>query len=293
MKISSPIFLSAYLSAILFFSIQISFAQIAQELPADIRQFDDPPLADINHGAVDSLSGICPANRYGEYWGVNDRGDASIFRFNQQGEVLQVVRFLEIQNNDWEAITRDSQGILYIGAFGDQAETRESYQIIALQEPHPEQNQVAPADIQVYTFRYQDNESRDCEAFFPLDGRIYLITRGSRGEDFDEQSRLYRIYGLISNTVLIAAEIGRFRFPALVTDAAYSPQFNTLIVLMYNYLAFFTIDSETDLLLTMPTYAQGDYGRSEALCFDREQVIITSQDGKLWVYPLPFLTGGQ
>ncbi|MGI6457100.1 MAG: hypothetical protein ACOX5R_15995 [bacterium] len=250
----------------------------------DIDGIDEDPIGDLDDSDWDEISGVCPAASPEEYWGHNDSGNnAEIVRFNIRGEILQEVELSGVENRDWEAMTRDSRGNIYIGDFGDNDRKRGTYYIYAFREPSPEDKEISA--VSTYRFRYADKRSYNCEAFFFRSGRLYLITK----EKNEKRTQVFRIDKLVSGSLLTAQKVGNFLGEAEITDAAYSPQHNLLAVLTDHYLSFYSVGSEDDLLTEPGLIIETDFHNSEGLCFDNDHLIITNEKGKIWRYPVELL----
>jgi len=246
----------------------------------DSPNLQDEPAAKIKGDGLDELSGIAPAQHEGEYWGHNDRGnDAEIFRFDRFGKILQKTVLKNEKNDDWEAMLRGGDGFLYIGGFGDNDEKKERLHIYQLKEPEPGVKKTNEA--RTYTFEYSDGKAHNCEAFFPLNGRFYLITKEKK-----DQPILFRLESLKEQKTNTAEKIGKMEIYGEVTDAAYSPSHNLLAVLTYTDIFFFSVKEEKNLL-NPPVHRIGiDYERCEGLCFDKENLVLCNEPGKLWIVPL-------
>ncbi|MEW6236366.1 MAG: hypothetical protein AB1656_13345 [Candidatus Omnitrophota bacterium] len=247
-----------------------------------IPKLDDEPAAKIKGDKLEELSGIAPAAQPGEYWGHNDRGnDAEIFRFDRKGEIQQKTVLTEWENDDWEAALRGDDGFLYIGGFGDNDKKRELRHLYKVKEPAPGAKKISGAAS--FAFTYSDEKAHNCEAFFSMMGRFYLITKTKKD---DEKPIVFRLESLKEKETNIAQEVGRMEIRGEVTDAAYSKPHNLLAVLTYEEIFFFSAKEEKDLWNPPAHRIEIDYEQCEGLCFDKENLVLCNEPGNLWVYPL-------
>ena len=261
-----------------------------------LRKLSSNPTASIGSETLRELSGIIPASEYGQYWGHNDKGnDPELFRFDREGNVLQRVTLMGITNEDWEAVTRDAAGRLYIGGFGDNSRKRESYKIYQLPEPPPEA--VTVEGFKTLPYRYGDGRSHNCEALFHWNGRLYVITKveagkekekkkGKKDRDGNDVPKVFRLDPEAGGKTLTAREVGEFRVKDTITDAAYSSRYALLAVLSYTHVYFFRVNQESDLLAAPAHTVSIEVKKSEGICFDDDSLLVTNEQGQIWRYPL-------
>ena len=103
------------------------------------------------------------------------------------------------ENNDWEDITRDNAGNLYIGDFGNNENDRRNLSILKLDLK--EASQKSANVIQTTKFHYEgqnefppkkSNLLYDCEAFVEKEGNFYLFTK-NRSKGFDGTFLVFQI----------------------------------------------------------------------------------------------------
>jgi hypothetical protein len=174
----------------------------------------------------------------------NDGGNKSeIFVLNTKGEEVKTINIKDTKNRDWEDMTMDSQGRLYIGDFGNNYNEREKCQIYILPSNFIDKKGIEPWKI---TFTYEDQkkfppkkEDRyyDCEAFFWKDGKLYLLTK-CRTKPFTGISKIYELPAAPGKHK--AKLIGQLNFCKTgwrfcsVTSADYDAKTNSLTVLTYS-----------------------------------------------------------
>jgi hypothetical protein len=247
-----------------------------------ITKANDMPMAKIKGKDIKELSGIVPAGNQGEYWGHNDRGnDPEIYRFNRKGKILQQVKLEGIPNDDWECITRDAQGNLYIGATGDNDKKKETYHIYQLEEPKRESKRLAT--IKTHSFVYSGGKSHNCEAFFLFDGKFYLITKEN---DNNDKPVIFCLDSFHDNEMATARKLGKFNCQGKVTDASYSQTHQLLAVLTYSQITLYRVTQPQDLFTSPLFTIDIDLGQSEGICFDGDVLIITNESGEFWNYSI-------
>jgi hypothetical protein len=241
-----------------------------------------PPTGKIKSKKLNELSGIAPARREKEYWGHNDKGnDPKLFRFNDQGQILQTVVLKGIKNDDWEGMAKDREGNLYIAGTGDNEYKKKAYHIYKLPEPEKDVNKVD--DVTIYSFKYPGKRQHDCEAIFILKEKIYLIPKEKNDAI---KPKIYCLDKLEKKKKITVREIGTLEIQGLVTDAAYSSRHQQLAVLTYSGIAFYRVKEESDLFNPPIHYIFSEFGQCEALCYDGNNLVVTNESGAIWKYPV-------
>ncbi len=140
----------------------------AQDRPK--KQFRLPDVlkevSGLHYAAPDSL------------WWLNDSGNSpTLYLTNGVGEIKEEIH-LPIRNADWEDLTGDDQGRLYIGDFGNNRSLRQDLKIYAY-EP-------ASGALDSIAFRYSDQtdytgtsatQSFDVEGFFWYQDSLHLFSK--------------------------------------------------------------------------------------------------------------------
>lgn len=240
------------------------------------------PHATVNHIEISELSGIIRAEKPGEYWGINDRGNRpALYRFSLQGRPLQTVTVSGVSNYDWEAITRDRQGNLYIGDIGDNNEVRKHYSVLRV--PPPDSTVKVIRNVEQIDFRYPKKVSQNSEAMFFYQENLYIISKESKE---NKPPTLFRLNSMKTNGMNYAVKVGSIQVSDRVSDAAVSSDGKNLAILADNTLYITAIKSEKELL-HVPMYSKKiDFGNCEGICFDEGNLIISNEIGNLWSFPV-------
>ena len=113
-------------------------------------------------------------------WMVNDSGNkAEVFGVNQRGEIEKVVK-VKAKNHDWEDITSDEKGNLFIGDFGNNDQKRKKLTILKIaNQDLLNQDKV---EVDKISFEYpklsgKKKNSFDAEGFFYHRNYFYIFTK--------------------------------------------------------------------------------------------------------------------
>ena len=147
-------------------------------------------------------------------WMINDSGNKpKIFGLSNDGEILKEIT-VKAKNNDWEDLTSDEKGNLYIGDFGNNESRRKNLVILKIKSKdlkegkkvevekikfyYPEQTKFPPKKKKLYF---------DSEAFFYYKNSFYIFTKSRVKNKFGITS-LYKIPAKKGNH--IAQQISSF-----------------------------------------------------------------------------------
>lgn len=241
------------------------------------------PTGTLDRNIVSELSGIIPALQSGEYWGICDsRNGAEIYRFSISGKILQRTQIRGCKNIDWEAITRDHTGNLYVGDIGDNNHKRDQYFIYQIKEPAEDMQSV---DIQKkYTFRFSDGKPHNCEGFV-LDGqKFYIFTKETHKK---HPSQVFCLEKSARNGILTAQKLLDLNIDGPVTDAVYDKDKGIVCILTYPQLYLFSIGQTLHFPLPQGITYKIRYNQCEGICIDKDSFILSNEKGNLWKFALP------
>lgn len=146
------------------------------------------------------VSGIALSQDQKTIWAIEDAGNKNVvYGLNRKGEQIADVLVENAENNDWEDITKDATGNIYIGDFGNNENDRQNLSILKLDLKTDSQKSTKV--IQTTKFHYEgqtefppkkSNLFYDCEAFVEKDGSFYLFTK-NRSKGFDGTFLVFQI----------------------------------------------------------------------------------------------------
>jgi hypothetical protein len=273
----------------------VSLETVEIDLP-EMEPVELQPFAVIDFPAVNEASGLVKSRLWKDvFWTHNDSGDEPrIFPVREDGRIIKPlwmreyggIRIPDSVNVDWESITTDDKGNLYIGDIGNNSNTRRDLCFYIVEEPYPSETVVTRVSKRI-SFYYSDQKSippkrrnYDAEAMFWKRGKIYILTKHRS----DTYTKLYRLDSMNPFKENPAVPIGRFNCRGQVSGADISPDGLKLALLTYNSVWLFEVsNNKTDdyfngKVFWLPIKAV----HAEAICLDGNRIIMANEEGELF-----------
>ncbi len=236
-------------------------------------------------------------------WVIEDNGNKDkIYKVDFKGKLLQELKVKNAKNNDWEDLTSDKKGNLYIGDFGNNANDRKNLVIYKL--PNPEIEAGDKIDAERIEFRYPQQKDfpprrelllYDSEAFFYHKDHFYIITK-NRANPFTGEALIYRVpakKGNYNATLLGKIKTCEDSDTCQITSADISPDGKTVVLLGCGKLWMLTDFPEDDFSKGKLTEIDlGVRTQLESVCFKNANTLLLSDEvrdntgGNLYSYSL-------
>lgn len=219
-------------------------------------------------------------------WVHNDGGNPSkIFGITKKGVIVKEVN-IDAENHDWEDITSDEDGNLYIGDFGNNRNKRKNLRILKVSNKFLIKNAVS---AEIIEFEYENQQAFppektqlffDAEAFFYFKNHFYIFTK-SRVKNQYGRTFMYKIPAKPGKH--IAKIVGEFYNEnssySWITAADISDDGTKVVLLSEKNVMIFT-DFEGDAFLSgnVKTMLLKHIYQKEGICFkDNNTVFITDE----------------
>jgi hypothetical protein len=195
------------------------------------------------------VSGITYFPETNLIYALEDSGnDNKIFALNSEGKLEKTITVTNADNVDWEDITKDKTGNIYIGDFGNNDNERKDLCIykVAKNElskenavseykisfSYPEQTEFPPKKSEMFY---------DVEGFFEYQNYFYLFTK-NRSKGFDGTAFIYKI--LNAPGTQKAVRIGELKTcdnynHCVLTSATISPDGKKAVLLSHDKIVLF------------------------------------------------------
>lgn len=248
---------------------------------------------------LDEASGIETIKNSDVIWMLNDGGNSpKLFEVSVNGKIKRALK-INAKNNDWEDLTTDEEGNIYIGDFGNNSNQRKNLAILKVSKDSLKN--IGGINIERISFKYP-NQTKfppkkkeqyfDCEAFFHFNDSLYLFTKSRVKNDFGK-TNLYKIPAKQGHH--IAEFISSFnscpKLNCWITSADISNDGKKVVLLNSKSIWLFTDFKGSDFLGGIATeFPLNHVSQKESICFkDKKTVYITDEkahglDGNLYEF---------
>lgn len=223
---------------------------------------------------INESSGLI-ANADSTFWTNNDSGDKpQIYLLDSVGKIIRTVFLKSVTHIDFEEITTDIKGNIYVGDFGNNYNNRKDLKIYKLTVSQLVLDTVQP---EIISFRYSDQKTFppahpnfDCEAMVCFNDSLYLFSK-SRAKP--KYSKLYKLPANPGNYT--AQLLDSIKTKRWITAAAIDKACNKLVLLSENKLNLF-------YNFTAPYFFKGEKKKIK-LNFSQKEAISFKNDGTLFI----------
>jgi hypothetical protein len=239
----------------------------------------------LDHKLIPEGSGIIGSRTHPNvYWTHNDSGNAPVlFAVTQEGKLLGQYT-VNVRNNDWEAISTDDEGHLYVGDIGNNERQRDRILVYRVDEPDPA---AAPSgQLRVgamWRLQYPD-QPFDAESLFVYQGKGYVISKLLTGR----HAGLYSFDLADHGDAQTLRHVCDLPIRSPVTDAAITPDGARLAVMTLTGPNVFQIDGDVaaaeKLTPKHVTYFDPKDPNMEGVCFAPQGLLATTEEGQMLLF---------
>jgi len=222
-------------------------------------------------------------------WFIEDHGnDDVIYQVGFNGDLLKELRVKNAKNNDWEDLTQDPEGNIYIADIGNNNNKRKDLRIYKI--PNPEIEPGDKIDAEVIHFSYPEQKKfppkksdliYDAEAIFYRNDFLYIITK-NRAVPFSGKALIYKIPAKKGkHTATLIGEFTPCETAGIcqVTSAEISPDGKKIVLLGYGFLWVFTDFTSDDFTKgNLKTIDLGATTQIESVCFKDNNTLLISDE---------------
>ncbi|HUV13405.1 MAG TPA: hypothetical protein VMY18_07155 [Acidobacteriota bacterium] len=236
------------------------------------------PLGRIDDPRLSESSGVAVSRVHENVmWSHNDDGQPLVFALRFTGEAIQRYEVPGVENHDWEDISSDNSGNLYI--YDNTARMQDPLigYIYAFPEPDPFVDQEIET-VTTYPIRFPD-PGLDVETLIVRDSSAFLVSKPWDGS-------LPRIYFVESLEEGTAEFLGTIPHRAMITGGDISADGDR--VALSSYRALFIFERKKageEPLRSEPLVCQLNAGQVEGISWDGDNLLLTSEQGNTFLVP--------
>ena len=232
-------------------------------------------IADINSG-LEEASAIELVKNSDLLWTIEDAGNKNnLYGLDLSGHIVKDNDITNAKNEDWEDLTSDEYGNIYIGDFGNNNKKRKKFTIYKVSNI---ENIGDKTDAEIINFTLpKDVKSKDFEAFFLLDNYFYIFSKEN------STSILLKVINEAGNHV--AELVTDFNLEGKhhkITSAAISPDEDVVVLLNHDKLwKLSNFKPDHFFKGNVEALEFGHDSQKEGICFKNDSIVyITDERNK-------------
>lgn len=236
---------------------------------------------------LDEVSGVEKDKDSGLLWMLNDSGNAPVlYGVDLKGKIKQSLK-IKAKNHDWEDLTTDEKGNLYIADFGNNGNKRRNLKILKV--AHKQLQTEGKVMVEKIHFYYPEQRKFppkkkkrffDAESILYKDGYLYIFTK-SRVKHHFGKTTLYKIPAQVGDhkAELISTYASCNELECWITSAAISPDGKKVVLLSHDSVLLCTGFKGDDFFSgTVQKLPLGHLSQKEGVCFkDNNTLYITDE----------------
>ncbi|WP_223550618.1 SdiA-regulated domain-containing protein [Aestuariivivens sp. NBU2969] len=243
-------------------------------------------IASLNND-LDEASAIETLNSSHLLWTIEDAGNKNnVYGIDLNGNIVKDIDIDNAENEDWEDLTSDHLGNLYIGDFGNNNKKRDRFTIYKINDVA---NLNDETQAEMIHFKLPKGiKSKDFEAFFLYENDFYIFSKENK------RCILLKVPNSIGeHSAKLVSDFNLDGKHHKITSAAVSPDGKTIVLLNHDKLWKITNFNSTNFLKGSIEELKFDHNsQKEGICFkDNNAVYITdernhSEGGNLYTFDL-------
>ncbi len=250
--------------------------------------------------SLKEISGITKLPNDISIYAINDSGNSNtLFQLDQKGEITKSFKIPNSKNKDWEDITYDNEGSIYIGDFGNNYNDRKNLAIYKVSGIHSDSLETSKIKFSLEDQKKfppgKKHRNFDIEAFIYKNGSFYLFSK-NRSKKFDGVTKLYKVENKPEKQIaklITTYKTGNDPNDCFISGAAINNKGDKIALLTYNKV-FILSDFKGDDLFngTIEKIKLNHFSQKEGICFKNDSTLLIVDEkrkntkGRLYEYPI-------
>ncbi|MDP1727006.1 MAG: T9SS type A sorting domain-containing protein [Bacteroidota bacterium] len=247
------------------------------DLPADLAETSGLTTIGINQFLSHTDSGNEP----------------KVMVFDSLGVIKRKIKLYNATNIDWEDLTKDKNGNIYVGDFGNNNSDRNNLRIYIIPDPKTITKDSTPAGILSFTYSDQKAfppaaayQNYDMEAFFWFNDSLYLFSK-NRTTPYNGYTKCYQMparTGVLTAKLIDSFYTGNGTYLNYsVTGAAINSTGNKVVLLGYDKCWIFSGFTGRNFFKgKVTTYPFNSLTQKEAVYFESDLKLMITQENSIF-----------
>lgn len=226
--------------------------------------------------SLEEISAAETTSKSALIWVIEDAGNKNIlYGLDTSGTIKKELKITNAENKDWEDLTSDNFGNIYIGDIGNNKENRNTYTIYKIANP---ENSNVTATAEIIEFKLPKKmKEKDFEGFFLHENNFYLFSKETK--DF----KVFSVPNAIgSHKATLVSEFNLEGKNNKITSADISDDGKKIVLLNHEKLWLLTDFEGDNFFEGKITQAPFNHDtQKEGICFkNNTTVLITDEQHK-------------
>ena len=235
----------------------------------------------ISHPKITESSGIIPCSKAaGVFWTHNDGHRPVLYAITRHGDSISEFHVIGANIRDWEDISTDHHGHLFIGDIGNNDAKRDQIAVYQINEPDPKSPSGAVQVTHTWQLRFP-KKPFDCESLFVYQGYGYVISKVFN----EEKAAIYRFPLTEQKEPEVLEIVAHLKIETPVTGACLSSDARLLGIVTKSGAFVYEIDGKISRAAKRkPFYKKFRHEHIEACCFVPEGLLATSEGREIFLF---------
>ena len=206
-------------------------------------------------------------------WVIEDSGNSNtLYGLKQNGKIIKTITIENAENRDWEDLTMDLEGNIYIGEFGNNSKDGRLYTIYKIDKDDLDKFQTKAQRIDFYLPKQKKGE--DFEAFFILNNYFYIFTKETK------TFKVYRVPNRLGqHEAVITTDYNLPGKDNKITSADISDDGKTVVLLNHDKIWKLTAFNRDDFFSgTIEELKFKHESQKEGVCFKTNTTVIITDE---------------
>jgi len=235
----------------------------------------------IANSRITESSGLIQSTKDpGVYWTHNDGKRPHLFAIDREGKSLNELVVAQPFITDWEDISTDRKGHIYIGDIGNNDARRNQLAVYEADEPDPKSHQGIVRVNRAWQLRFP-GKPFDCESLFIHDGYGYVISKVFN----DAHAEIFRFPLTEQKQPFVLEPVAQLKIDSPVTGACLSADGKSLGLVSKSGAYLYRVGKDLGKLAKQkPYHTKLHDAHIEGCCFVPEGMLVTAESREIYLF---------